>query len=107
MARIVEEADRLDITIGWPRFNGGRAIFDRRTGEAHIEGRNFFIPFRRTVALGDIAAVNYIRQKSAAYPRIDLTDGKRIALPSAGIKDAIDVVPVIQTFLGVGGKRPP
>jgi hypothetical protein len=107
MAQIDEDDGHLAITIGWPWFNGSTALFDRQSGEATIEGRNFFIPFRRTVPLGDIASVSYIRQKSAAYPRIELRTGRRIAMPSAGIKDAATVVPVMQRFLGVGGKLPP
>ena len=100
MAKIEESADRLTVTIGLPAFNGCSAVFDRKTGVATIEGKNFFFPFSKTVPLTDISEVRLVRAKGSAYPEVRLVDGKRIPMPSAGIGDAEKVVPVIERFLG-------
>lgn len=102
MAKFEQSETVLEVTIGWPKFNGCVARFDKASGEVIISGANLFFRFERTVPLSDIADVQYVRmQRNAAFPRIVLRNGKGIAMPSAGKNDAREAVPVMRQFLGL------
>ena len=99
---VEETADRLSVRLGISWFNGTDAVFDRATGKAHVRTVTFFWSKTLEIELKDIAAVQLVRQQSAAYARLCLASGEAVNLPSFGIKQGEQAATRIHHYLGLG-----